>query len=271
MTDHSTVPTRRLLLGGALATTALGGLSLATAGTAAAHGEIVTYPGINGARTYYEVSGGAASWGYQPAFHDRLNSWLAFWNANTPSTWADASQVWGYGAHTDSRESTAHNAGRGFDLSRIYTGADPLRRFFARYDIWKDWAENDTKRTVRRRYWATSAASHHHFQNVLTYLFNSAHWNHIHIDNLVSGSGNSTFSTGSRAQVQHVQACCRFVWGLDTAIDGVWGTQTANHSTRVLRAAGIGSGGITSSQSNWLAFNRHTMRKGYETQSYPAA
>ena len=56
-----------------------------------------------------------------------------------------------------------------------------------------------------------------------------------------------TFSTASSAQVQHVQACCRYLWGLGTAIDGVWGAQTARHSTRVLRAAGVTSGGITTS------------------------
>ncbi|WP_299441386.1 extensin family protein [uncultured Phycicoccus sp.] len=270
MTDHTT-PSRRLLLGGALATTALGGLGLATAGGAAAHGTLQTYSGINGARTHYEGTGSAASWAYRPSFHDRLNSWLQFWNDNTPSGWADASEVWGYGAHTDHRTSEAHNNGRGFDLSRIYTGSGPTRRFYARYDIWKDWAEDDSKRTTRRRYWATSAACHHHFRNVLTYLYNSAHWNHIHIDNLVSGSGNSTFSTSSEAQVMHVQASCKFVWGLGTTIDGVWGSQTASHSTRALRAAGVSSGSITTSQAKWLAFNRHTMRNGYDTQNYPAA
>ncbi|NHA68051.1 hypothetical protein [Phycicoccus flavus] len=267
MTDDQTTPSRRLLLGGALATTALGGLGLATAGPAAAHGTIQTYPGINGARTYYEVNGGAGSWGYRPGFHDRLNTWLKFWNANTPSSWGDASRVWGYGAHYDGRYSEAHNAGRGFDLSRIYVGSN--RQFFARQDLWRNYADADMRRN-RRHYWATSASIHYHFRNVLTYLYNADHANHIHIDNLVSGSGNSTFSTGSGAQVQHVQACCRLVWGLNTTIDGKWGSQTASHSTRVLRAAGVSSGGITTSQAKWLAFNRATTRRGYGTQSYPS-
>lgn len=267
MTDRPTDPTRRLVLGGALAGTALGGLALAGASPAAAHGTIVTYPGINGAPTTYEVTGTSASWGYTTGFHDRLNSWLQFWDANTPASWGNASRVWGYGAHYDGRVSTAHNAGRGFDLSRIYVGSQ--RMFFARQDIWSGYADEEL-RLNRRRYWATSAACHHHFRNVLTYLYNADHANHIHIDNLESGAGNSTLDTGSRAQVQHVQACCRLVWGLDTTIDGTWGTQTANHATRVLRAAGVESGGIASSQANWLAFNRHTMRRGYGTQTYPA-
>ena len=210
---------RRSILGGAAGAGALGlvgagAAGIATAGPASAHGTITTYAAINGARTVYEVNGALTAWGYRPSFHDRLNSWLAFWNANTPSSYADASRVWGYGAHTDHRVTEAHNNGRGFDLSRIYTGS--TRRFTARYDIWRTWSGSDLT-TARRHYWATSASAHHHFRNVLTYLYNAGHHNHIHIDNLVSGTGLSTFSTASSAQVQHVQACCRYLWGLGTS------------------------------------------------------
>jgi hypothetical protein len=268
--DEQVTASRRTILGGvgagALGLVGAGATGLASAGPASAHGTITTYPGINGARTVYEVNGRLTSWGYRPSFHTRLNSWLAFWNANTPSGMADASRVWGYGAHYDGRPTEAHNNGRGFDLSRIYTGS--TRRFIARYDIWSHWSGSDL-RTARRHYWATSASAHHHFRNVLTYLYNADHHNHIHIDNLVSGTSNSSFDSSSRAQVLHVQACCRFVWGLPTTIDGVWGTQTARHSTRVLRAAGVATGGIDT-QSRWLAFNRATMRKGYGTQTYRA-
>jgi hypothetical protein len=270
--DEAAATSRRNILGGALGAGALGlvgagAAGLATAGPASAHGTITTYSTINGARTVYEVNGGLTSWGYRPSFHDRLNSWLVFWNANTPSGYPNASRVWGYGAHYDGRPTEAHNNGRGFDLSRIYTGS--TRRFIARHDIWRNWTGSDLT-TARRHYWATAASAHHHFRNVLTYLYNADHDNHIHIDNLVSGTGNSSFDSSSRAQVLHVQACCRYLWGLGTAIDGVWGSQTSSHSTRVLRAAGVSTGGI-GTQSRWLAFNRASMRKGYGTQRYPAA
>jgi hypothetical protein len=270
--DEPTTTSRRTILGGAIGASALGlvgagAAGLASAGPASAHGTITTYSTINGARTVYEVNGALTSWGYRPSFHDRLNSWLAFWNANTPSGYANASRVWSYGAHYDGRPTEAHNNGRGFDLSRIYTGS--TRRFTARNDIWRNWTGSDLT-TARRHYWATAASAHHHLRNVLTYLYNADHANHIHIDNLVSGTGSSSFDSSSRAQVLHVQACCRYLWGLGTAIDGVWGAQTSSHSTRVLRAAGVGTGGI-GTQSRWLAFNRASMRKGYGTQSYPAA
>ena len=248
MTDHDDQrsTSRRSILGGTIGAGALGVLGtaaagLSSAGTASAHGTITTYSTINGARTVYEVNGNLASWGYRPSFHTRLNTWLAFWNANTPSGYANASRIWGYGAHYDGRPTEAHNNGRGFDLSRIYTGS--TRRFIARHDIWKNWSGSDLT-TARRHYWATAASAHYHFRNVLTYLYNADHDNHIHIDNLVSGTSNSSFDSSSRAQVLHVQASCRYVWGLPTTVDGIWGSQTSSHSTRVLRAAGVTTGGI---------------------------
>jgi hypothetical protein len=237
---------------------------------ATAHGTIETFPGIWGQRTVYEVTGNLASFGYRPSFHDRLNSWLEFWYLNTPSNVRKPIRVWTLGAHNDSRVSEAHNAGRGFDLTRLYaTGADGdlHRRFFGRYDIWKDF-DAARLRAARVNYWATAASAHHHFQHVLTYPYDADHHSHIHIDNLVSGSGNSTFHTDSEAQVLHVQSCCRWIWGKSTTIDGIWGPQTRDHSTDILRRIGRGSGSIASSQANWLAFNRASLRKGYGTEEY---
>jgi hypothetical protein len=237
---------------------------------ASAHGTIETFSGVWGQRTVYEVTGDLTDFGYRPSFHDRMNSWLEFWYDNTPLNFLKPFRVWTLGVHNDSRVSEAHNAGRGFDLTRIYaTGSDGdlHRRFYARYDLWKDWT-GDAFTNVRRQYWATAASAHHHFQHVLTYPYNADHHSHIHIDNLVSGDGNSTFHTDSEAQVLNVQACCRFVWGKSTDVDGVWGPQTRDHSTDVLRRIGQDSGTIASSQANWLAFNRASLRKGYGTQEY---
>jgi hypothetical protein len=237
---------------------------------AAAHGTIETYPGVWGQRTVYEITGVQTPFDYRPSFHDRMGSWLEFWYNNTPSNFLKPMRIWTVGVHNDERVSESHNNGRGFDLTRIYaTGFDDKlhRRFFGRYDIWKDWSGSSFK-AARRKYWATSASVHHHFQDVLTYPYDSDHHSHIHLDNLVSGGGNSTFHTDSRAQVLHVQACCRFIWGKSTTIDGVWGPQTRRHSTEVLRRIGRSEGTIASSQANWLAFNRATLRKGYGVESY---
>lgn len=267
--DSASGLSRRRMLGMVAAGAAAGsaGALLATAG-ASAHGDIVTYDAIWNQRTVYEGTGNLASFGYRPSFHDRCRDWLQFWANNVPGTGFNTPfRVWSLGVHTDHRVTEAHNNGRGFDLTKIYTtneNGNLIRRFNARYDQWRGSAD---AAQIRERYWATAASLHHHFQHVLTYLYNTDHHTHIHFDNLVSGSGNSDFSTGSTAQVQHVQACCRFVWGKSTTIDGVWGPETRNHSDAVLQRIGR-SGSLTSSQANWLAFNRATLRKGYGTENY---
>ena len=259
---------RRRVLGAAAGGIALGATgALAGVTPALAHGDIQMYSTVGGQRTVYEGNGALTSFGYRPSFHTRCNTWMNFWNNNTPSGFATPFRVWSYGVHTDHRVTEAHNNGRGFDLTRIYvtSSGSLVRRFNGRYDQWNG---TSSAATERRRYWATAASLHYHFRHVLTYLYNSAHHNHIHFDNLISGTGNSTLSTGSEAQVQHVQACCRYIWGKTTTIDGIWGPQTNQHSTEVLRRIGVSSGSLTSSQSNWLAFNRGSTRKGYGTQAY---
>lgn len=272
---------RRTVLGGILGAGAAGVGMFSAAGAAATPAGVAVggdvspsaiqpFPTIDDAPTVYEVNGNPTSFSYETAFHSRLGSWLQFWEANTPGSFGRQFELWSYGAFTDHRPSQAHNSGRGFDLSRIYvrdSGGQLVEQFSARWDLWQGDPDEAVK---QRRYWATSASAHHHFRHVITYPYDpSGHGNHIHLDNLVSGAGNSTFSTGSSAQVYHVQGVTRHVWGLGTAVDGVWGPQTTDHSTRVLRAAGIASGSLTTSQANWLAFNRHSVRRGYDTQTYP--
>jgi len=254
-----------MVAGGALVA---GTAGLLYPGTPAnAHGDITSFPGVGGERTVYEISGDLADFGYRPSFHDRMGEWLDFWFVNTPANYLKPMRLWTYGVHNDSRVSEAHNQGRGFDLTRIYatnSSGDLVRRFFGRHDIWG--GDADIAET-RRHYWATAASLHHHFRNVLTYLYNADHDNHIHIDNLVSGLSNSEFDTSSAAQVQSVQACCRYIWGKDTDIDGVWGPQTNNHSHDVL--VRIGEGGfLTGPQAKWLAFNRASCRKGFGTEEF---
>ncbi len=179
-------------------------------------------------------------------------------------------RVWTYGVYANRSDGcvSMHNFGRAFDLTRLYaTNAGVLTKVFnGRYDQWRS-STGSTLTTTRKRYWATAASLHYHFKYVLTYVYNTAHWNHIHFDNQVSGSGNSTFSTGSTSQVKHVQACCTYIWGYPTTIDGIWGPQTAGNSSKALARIGR-SGAITSSQTNWLEFNKATLRFGSGRQAY---
>lgn len=220
--------------------------------------------------TYYEPTGAASSFRYNPTFYSRCETWLYFWYVNTPLSWLTPLRIWTYGVYAYRNDGcvSMHNYGRAFDLTRIYATVNGVNTkvFNGRYDQWRTWTGSSLT-TVRKRYWATAASLHYHFKYVLTYFYNSAHWNHIHFDNQVSGSGNSTFSTGSKSQVQHVQACCTYIWGYPTTIDGIWGPQTSGNSSKVLARIGR-SGSLTSSQTNWLEFNKASLRFGSGRQSY---
>ena len=248
-----------------------GAAGLETADVSACGATLITRSEIWDQPTWYDDSSpAAASFSYDPTFYSRLETWLSFWYFNTPLSWLKPLRVYSLGAYSNRNDgcTSMHNYGRAFDLTRVYATINGTlgRGMSARYNIWRTWTGSDLTK-IRKQYWATSASLHYHFRHVLTYLYNTDHWTHIHIDNQVSGSGNSNFSTASTAQVQHVQACCTYIWGYATTIDGIWGPQTQGNSSKVLARIGR-SGSLTSSQTNWLEFNRATLRFGTGTQSY---
>lgn len=232
---------------------------------------VFPHPEIGAHPTHYEVGGNPSTFSYDTTFYKRLETWLTFFYANSPESWTRPGQIWTYGAYLNRNDGckSYHNFGRGFDLSRIYS-TDPdtgalTKVFNARYDQWKS-LTGTALTTTRKRYWATAASVHYHFKHVLAYPFNGDHHNHIHCDNASSGSGDSNFTTGSTAQVQHVQACVTYIWDRPVAIDGVWGPNTSAAVSAVLTR--IGRTGGLATQANWLEFNRATMRFGSGAQTF---
>lgn len=216
---------------------------------------LATYNEIWGEKTYYEGNSSLFSFRSDPAFYRRMEAWLEYWYANTPVTWLRPLQVWSYGAYVN--KPGMHGQGRAFDLTRIYASSvDGARKlvFDGRHNVF---GENST---WRKRYWATVASVFNYFDYTLTYKYNAQHNNHVHFDNAVSGTGLTSFKTNSRTQVLSVQACCHYVWGIPTTIDGIWGSQTSNNSKKVL--ARIGRSGLITTKANWQAFNQETLKAG---------
>jgi len=265
--DNSRTVTRRNLMESGVAGVGAIALSALTATSAAAHGTLASHTEIDNDNTYYEIGGAASAFSYNAGFYSRLETWAQFFYNNTPGTWLKPIRLWTYGVHVD-KGSASHDYGRGFDLSRIYAtvGGALTLVSYQRYDIWRTYTGNQLT-TYRRWYWGTAASACYHFQYVLHYLYNTDHWNHIHIDNLVSGTGNSTFNTTSTTQVKFVQASLNYVWGYPVTIDGVWGSQTSSYASQAI-ARGGGSGSLTASQTNWLLFCRTTTRYGTGAQAY---
>ncbi|MFC7490450.1 MULTISPECIES: hypothetical protein [unclassified Knoellia] len=218
---------------------------------------------INSAALAYEPTSAAASFRFNTTMHSRLKVWQSFWDANTPYPAMD--RIDSYGAYVDRGDGcvSLHNYGRAFDIASAWTGG--TRHFSARYDTWKAWTGTELT-GVRVQYWAAAASLHMHFEHTLTYLYNTAHHNHFHVDNSRSGAGLSVLSK-SGTQTYSIQAMLNYVWAKGTGIDGVYGAETTQHSNEVLARIGMG-GTLTTSQSHWHAFLTATTRKGTGMQAY---
>lgn len=177
----------------------------------------------------YEISRRRSGFWLDEGFHGQLEGWFTRFVAD-PNRSAP-SEIWTYGSWTDGEPDchSWHNAARAFDLSRLRTGGRDL--VSCRFDQGRNGADVDRQ---RRRYWALAASLHHDFAYVLTYLYNTQHHNHIHVDNGRSGSGLSTFSTRSPAQTQAIQAMISYLWDIPVDITGRWDATTRRASRTVL-------------------------------------
>lgn len=226
--------------------------------TAVASDSLPDYRELGGARLVYEVDGVPSRFPMEPGFGDRLNaSLLSHWQA---AGWARPAELSSYGTWRSGPAagevgSSWHHAGRAFDVGRV-TAADGAQLVSCRYDLWGGGPEHDLQAAA---YWRLAATLHRDFEYVLTYLFDEAHHNHIHVDNGRSGDEGSTFSRGARVQVQAVQAMCRYVWGLPVELSSRWDGPTSDATGEVLRRIGVG-GALTRGQESWHAFLTATAR-----------
>lgn len=264
--DGRTLTRRAVLLGGAVLALAAcapgGGDGVAGEGkdagrggwrgrptpTAVASHALPQIASLAGAPLVYEVSGEPASFPVDPAFAGRLDDCLT-WHSEAAG-WGTPGAVTTYGTWRPTpdgaRPTSWHQEGRAFDLGRV-TALDGSELVSCRYDLWSTLPEGSSERAAHERaYWRVAAALHRDFAYVLTYLYDAAHHNHIHVDNGRSGEDRSTFRPRSWVQVHAVQAMCRHVWGRDTPITGDWDAHTREDVASVLEENGIrpGSGGL---------------------------
>lgn len=208
---------------------------------------MATYDTLGGARLVYEVTERPAGFRIEPAFAGQFEGWLAEWNARTGST-ARSLRTYGAWLADDGSCDSWHHAGRAFDVARVLGDTGEL--VSCRYDLWgADPAEGRLA-----AYWALAASLHAHFAYVLTYRFDAAHANHIHVDNGLSGPERSAFSGRSRVQNQAVQEICRHVWAVPVPDTGQWDAATRDAVRTVLD--GLGVRGSLTDQDVWQEFLR---------------
>lgn len=143
---------------------------------------------VYGWPTYYEDGDFLRSDSYDDTFYARLETWAAYYYWGTPESWINPGRIYYLGVYNPNSP-PMHSVRRAFDLTRIHLMVNGLSTAVL------DARTVPTSTIGRKRYWAAAASLHRHFTYVITYPYNSAHHNHIHIDNQVSGSGNSVFNT----------------------------------------------------------------------------
>ena len=169
----------------------------------------------------YEVDGKAATYFVTPTFGARLDRWMATWREHSGLV---PDEVRSYGAWTAGGGTSWHSSGEAFDIARLRAGGKDLTS--SRYDQWRDGPAAERRR-AQRLYWRhRGGPAHTSSPTSLTYLFDAAHSNHIHVDiGRFGPTGAAAAHRRSGAQVQAVQAMCRHVWGrTDVQVTGEFDT-----------------------------------------------
>ncbi|MCU1535813.1 MAG: hypothetical protein JWP82_164 [Humibacillus sp.] len=208
---------------------------------------------LGSARHVYEVSRRSATSYVTAPFGVRLDRWLALHRTHVGQ---DLDEITSFGAWVRGSSTSWHSSGEAIDLARLRRAGRDLTSL--RHDEWRDAPAAELRRRLAL-YWRTAAGLHHEFADVLTYLFDSAHANHIHVDLGRFGPERPRFIRRSTVQVQAVQAMCVHVWG-DTSVSltGDYDDATRAATSRILEGAGA-PGELTDSRAAWQAFMVATM------------
>jgi hypothetical protein len=216
--------------------------------------ELQSRRAIGGAAHVYEVNGRRSAYYVTEAFGQRLDRWIALHRKHIGQV---PDEIHSYGAWVRGSSTSWHSSGEAIDIARLRAGGKDLTSL--RYDLWRDAPASELRRRLAL-YWRTAAGLHHEFADVLTYLFDGAHANHIHVDIGRFGPEQPRLIRRSNAQVQAVQAMCRHVWGRgEVGITGDYDDVTREATTRILERAG-GPGELAGSREAWQAFMVATMQ-----------
>lgn len=210
---------------------------------------------LGGVDLFYEVDGEPSSFRIAPDFNDQLQTWADEWFASAPYETPTRFSSYGAWLPTHGDCDSWHKAGRAFDIGGLRTADATI--ISCRTDLWDD-LEANYRDQLRVGYWKLAASLHRHFSYVLTYLYDEAHANHIHVDNSQSGDAMSEFNSRSRVQVQAVQAIARYVWDLETEITGTW-SDARPVADEMLDDLGL-SGGL-SANDNWQQWLRASVER----------
>lgn len=191
-------------------------------------GELVSFNRVGDAELRYAETGNPTEMQSAPGFLKQLNSWAEHWAEL--SGLGPLRAVSSFGAYVD-KCASYHQLGRAFDVTALEHASG---RISLAYDQFQPGSEREL-----RDYWRATASLQLHFSYTLSYAYNTAHHNHVHVDNAVSGNGLSRFNENSRVQMQLLQNSIRHVLGIPTPDSEEWDESTREAIRQTQRAIGI--------------------------------
>ena len=147
-------------------------------------------------------------------------------------------------------KSGAHGKGRGCDWDRIVFENLEIA------PIEQDHAS--PSRAKRMRYWAFGAVCRSNCAFVLHGLYDNAHRDHFHTDNMTGVA----FNRSSEATVKLLQAVLKDIHGHNIDIDGTFGSESSTALTGALVKMNL-SGGSIDNVETWRRFLRRSARVGF--------
>ena len=150
-----------------------------------------------------------------------------------------------------------HNYGRAMDLDRVYWSstrqADPY---------YQDHIA--PSRRKRRRYLAVEAVSRRHFRYVLDGYYDTAHTDHIHMDD---SALPLVHDKDSRSGVVFVQQCCNEFLGYTLPVSGVWTSETQTAFRRSRRLLGVATD-PRYSEAAWRTWCERAAAHGFQDTEF---
>lgn len=189
--------------------------------------------GVESAYPHNSIHNSSHTGTFHEYFWQRCNSWMnevnfyAYNYAGKSIDWIGT-----YGVGVCSASGPWHPAGRAFDLTRIEFSPGPY--FMDGNTTWR------SERTLmsKRLYLGIVASARRWMTTVITgwATYDTAHDNHIHVDDGLSNNVAGPISTGRGVDTVIVQAACNFLNYENLVMDGAWGPATSSAYQRLLSA-----------------------------------
>jgi hypothetical protein len=144
-----------------------------------------------------------------------------------------------------------HGRGRAFDLNFVRWNDYDLNIFSG--------VHADSRQGKRRRYLAVDGCCRRYFKYTLDGWYNTAHNNHIHIDNHTT----PILNRNSRSDTVFVQAVCVNFNNSPMSIDGVWGSRTEEGFDNLNTNWGYDFCNPFSSHDDYAEWCAQVMRHGF--------